>query len=597
MDAGTERLTRLRRTLSIIWQSHPRLALGGCILVLLQAGLPILLLFLIKRIVDALAAGGDASARLSELGFLVGVAAAVALTESLTGAARRYVSEWQAAAVSERLHDMIHAKSVEVDLAFYEDAEQRDTLHRAQQLAPYRPNRLVGNLQEAVRNTIALAALLVVLLSLHWLVVPVLVLSSLPGIVLRMKEAPRYYDWWRRQSGLERLGRYLSEVLTTSAFAQELRLYSLGEHFRRRFLATREAMRIAARKLFWRRNFADFAAEAVSICGLFGIILLLGVQTVEGALTLGALVMSFQALQRTWSHFGGLLRALAELREDELLLTDLYRFLDLAPLVVSPPTPLVFPASAAPGIRLEGVHFRYPGAKRDALVDVTLEIAAGECVALVGRNGSGKSTLIKLIARLYDPGAGRVTIDGVDLRDLAITDLRAAVAVVSQDTVRYQDSAGDNIRYGARDLVADQAAMAKAAQRSGADEIIARLPQGLATTLGNAFEGGIELSPGEWQKIALARGLVREARLILLDEPTSAMDPHAEERIQSAFMEMMRGRTAVVISHRLSTVMAADRIHVLDQGRIVESGSHEELMRLRGIYAGMFEVQAARYRR
>lgn len=598
LEQKKKRLVRLRRTLRLIWESNPWIANAGFLLVVIQAALPILLLFLIKLIVDTLAAGmgSQAAVPFREIAELVLLAAVVAIAESLAAAASRIVGVWQSEAVSERLHDLIHVKSIEVELGFYENARHRDTLHRAQQLAPFRPNRLVSSLRDTARNVIAVIALAGVLSSFHWLIVPIMVLSSLPGMILRLKEAPRFYDWWQRHTALERLARYLGDILTTAPYAQELRLYQLGGYFRRRFLDTRRAMREASRRVTLRRVSSDFVTEAISICGLFGVFLLLGLQTLNGAISLGGLVISFQALQRAWTHFGAVLRGLTELREDDLLLQDLYRFLDLRPQVTTPEFPTAMRASAVPGIQLRDVRFRYPGSDHDVLNGITLDIAPGEHVAVVGHNGSGKSTLIKLISRLYDPVQGSIMLDGIDLRQLAIADIRSTITVVTQDTVRYQETARDNIRFGARDLLASDAMIEAAARRSGAAAVIARLPAGYATMLGNSFEGARELSHGEWQKLSLARGFVRDASVILLDEPTSAMDPHAEEEVLRGFTEIARGRTTLVISHRLSTVMATDRIYVLDRGRIAESGTHAALMRMRGIYAGMFEIQAARYR-
>lgn len=589
---------RLRRTFLLIWRSHPSSAMASLALVLCQAFLPVALLFIIKQVVDVIAMAYEQQVsvptdKVIELIVLGGV---VAILESVASSARRVIGQIQSDAVGERINDLIHAKSIEVDLAFYEDAVHNDTLHRAQELAPNRPYRLVNTVQDTLRNLVSLVALAGVLTSFHWMVIPILVLSTIPGAMLRLRDAPRFYDWWRKQTARERKARYFGSVMCSRAFAQELRLYELGPYFRARFLEVRGAMRAASKRNALKRARADIVTEVISVCGLFGVFALLGTQTVEGHLTLGSLVMAFQALQRGWTHFGATLRGVTDLREDDLLLQDLYRFLDLQPKVGSPAQPVTMPRTAAPGIVLREVSFRYPGAQRDALASISLEIKAGQRVAVVGHNGSGKSTLIKLIARLYDPSQGLITLDGVDLRALALADLRGAVSVVSQDIVRYQETARDNIRFGARGQQADDRAIAAAARISGADRVIAKLSDGYDTMLGSVFEKGSDLSPGEWQKMAMARGYIRDARVVLLDEPTSAMDPKSEDEILQAFGDITRGRTSIIISHRLSTVMTADCIHVLEGGRLVESGTHAELMARNGAYARMFEIQAVRYR-
>lgn len=589
---------RLRRTFLLIWRSHPSSAVASIVLVLCQAFLPVALLFIIKQVVDVIAMAYEqqASVLTDTVMELIVLAGIVAILESVVSSARRVIGQIQSDAVGERINDLIHAKSIEVDLAFYEDAVHNDTLHRAQELAPNRPYRLVNTIQDTLRNLLSLVALAGVLTSFHWMVIPILVLSTIPGATLRLRDAPRFYDWWRKQTARERKARYFGSVMCSRVFAQELRLYELGPYFRARFLEVRGAMRAASKRNALKRARADVTTEVISVCGLFGVFALLGTQTLEGNLTLGSLVMAFQALQRGWTHFGATLRGVTDLREDDLLLQDLYRFLDMKPKVGSPDHPMSMPRTAAPGIVLREVSFRYPGAERNALSNISLDIKPRQRVAVVGHNGSGKSTLIKLIARLYDPSQGLITLDGIDLRALALSDLRAAVSVVSQDIVRYQETARDNIRFGARGMQADDRVIVAAARLAGADRVIARLSAGYDTMLGNVFDKGTDLSPGEWQKIAMARGVIRDARVVLLDEPTSAMDPKSEDEILQAFAVITRGRTSIIISHRLSTVMTADCIYVLEDGRLAESGTHADLMARNGAYARMFEIQAVRYR-
>jgi ATP-binding cassette subfamily B protein len=306
--------------------------------------------------------------------------------------------------------------------------------------------------------------------------------------------------------------------------------------------------------------------------------------------------MYFTAFQRGQDALRQLLRALAGLYEDNLFLTNLYEFLDLKRKLAEPARPTPVPRPMRTGIVFERVSFRYGAKRTQALTDVDLVIPAGMTVALVGENGSGKTTLIKLLARLYDPSSGRITIDGIDLRDFATAELRREFSVIFQDYVRYNLTARENIWFGNVDGAPDAGRIAAAAEYAGAGELIKQLPNGLETVLGRWFEEGAELSVGEWQKIALARALLREAQLIVLDEPTSGMDAQAEYELFKRFRTLAAGRTAILISHRLSTVKMADLIYVLRAGHVVESGTHDELVGRSGAYAHLFAAQASGYR-
>ena len=344
------------------------------------------------------------------------------------------------------------------------------------------------------------------------------------------------------------------------------------------------------------RTGMDLLAQTVAIAAVFGSMLVIAQRALAGAISVGDVVMYFGAFQRAQDFFRDVLAALANLYENNLFLADFTRFLELKPAVVDTPRPRPFPRPVSEGIAFDGVDFRYPGTERLVLKDVTFAIRPGEHVAIVGENGSGKTTLVKLLCRLYDPTHGAVRIDGIDLRDFRIADLRGEFAVVFQDYAKFNLSARDNIWFGNIALPPDSPAILEASQRTGADEVIRALPNGYDTLLGRQFEGGVELSVGQWQKLALARAFLRDTPFIVLDEPTAALDPRAEAAVFDRFHELARGRTAIFISHRLSTVRHADRILVMVDGRIAESGAHDELVEQAGVYASLFETQARHYR-
>jgi ATP-binding cassette subfamily B protein len=313
-------------------------------------------------------------------------------------------------------------------------------------------------------------------------------------------------------------------------------------------------------------------------------------------LTVGDVVMYYQAFQRGQDFLREILSGLAGLYEDHLFLASLYEFLDLERRIVEPARPRPVPRPLRTGIVFDGVSFQYPSAPRKVLHDVTLAIGPGEHVALVGANGSGKTTIVKLLCRLYDPTGGTITVDGIDLRDFDTVALRREISVVFQDWAAYHVSARDNIWFGDPRPDCDEERIRRAARNSGADEVISRLANGYETVLGKWFEHGEELSMGEWQKIALARAFVRDTQIVVLDEPTSFLDVQAEHEVFNRFRQLAAGKSTILISHRLSTVRMADRIYVLEDGRIAESGCHDELMRRGQAYARLFETQAQSYR-
>jgi ATP-binding cassette subfamily B protein len=319
-------------------------------------------------------------------------------------------------------------------------------------------------------------------------------------------------------------------------------------------------------------------------------------QAIGGKITYGDLVMYFQAFQRVQGFFQGILGNLLGLYEDNLFLSNLYEFLDLKRMVVEPVPAKPVPHPMRRGIEISHVSFQYPGGARTVFEDISLAIRPGEVVALVGENGSGKTTLIKLLCRLYDPTGGTISIDGIDLREFETKALRREIAIIFQDYAHYHLTARENIWFGNTALPLGHDLVIAAARRAGADDVISALPHGYETILGKWFEDGEELSIGEWQKVALARAFMRDAQIIVLDEPTSAMDAKAEYEAFQNFRLLASGRTAILISHRFSTVRMADRIFVLKHGSVLESGTHEELISRQGVYADLFERQARSYR-
>lgn len=576
---------QLGRALRLVWQTAPRWTLVNLLLVFVQGALPLAALYLMKRILDAvsasLAAPHPASA-FQPVVFWILLAGGVALLGALTRSLGEYASEAQSLQVTDAVADILHTQSIAVDLAYYEDPSYYDTLHRAQQEAPYRPTHIVNGLIQIAQNGISLLGILGLLFSFNWLLVLVLFLAALPGALVRLRYSRSLYGFDQAQTEKERRAWYYHGILTDSLYAKELRLFDLGALFKTRYRDLQQQIRAGRLALSRRRVLSDLLAQALAVAALFGSLAWIALQTIQGAITLGDLVVYFLGFQSGLNFLQAAMRALAGLYEDNLFLTNMYQFLDLAPKIVAPPQPRAVPQPMPRGIAFRNVGFTYPSREEEALRDIDLTLAPGEVIALVGENGSGKTTLIKLLCRLYDPTRGEITVDGVDLRALDPVQWRREISVAFQDYAHYALKAWENIWLGDVESPPDPARLEEAGRRSGADAAIRRLPQAYETMLGYWFQEGQELSVGEWQKIALARTFWRKAHVLILDEPTSSLDPLAEAELFHHFRELLDGRSAILISHRFSTVQMADCIYVMEQGRVVERGTHVALWRRTG---------------
>jgi ATP-binding cassette subfamily B protein len=588
----------LERALRLVWRSAPGWTAANFGLILIQGLLPLVSLYLMKLIVDAVTAGLKApnkSAAIKQVIFLIAIAAAVALFAACCRSLTEIVKEAQTQVVSDHVADAIHDKSVAVDLEYYEDPKYYDTLHRAQHDATHRPGSIMNSLMQVGQSGISLIALAGLLISFRWWVAVILFAATVPGVMMRLKHADRMYDWQRRHTQAERRAYYLHWMLTNGGHAKEIRLFGLGSLFMEWFRELRQRLRIERLKISARRSLADFTTQASATVAIFGTLAYVAYQAVQGTITIGDMVMYYGAFQRAQASLQVIWSSLTTLYEDNLFLANFSEFLDLKPQLTGPLIPTPLPRPIKQGILVQQVSFYYPTGERTVLRDINMQILPGQVVALVGENGSGKTSLIKLLCRLYDPVSGQITIDGIDLRRLDPQALREEVSVILQDYAHYSLTARENIWLGDIRLNSRDNKIYAAARQTQADEFIQRLPRGYETVLGHEFEDQGELSIGEWQKVALARAFIREAQLIILDEPTSWMDARSEYEVFKSFRQLFAKRMVILISHRFSTVRLADYIYVLAGGRIIEQGTHEELLRQRGKYASLFEIQAQSY--
>lgn len=589
----------LRRAVQLVWKSSHLWTIFSLIFLFIQGLLPLLSLYLVKLIVDTLTeniATPNPLQIFPQLLFLILISGVVALLQNISQSLSGLTNTAQSQIVIDHIHDQIHAKSIAVDLEYYENSQYYNALHRAQQQSSHIPPQILQHLVQIAQSAVSLVAMAALLISLHWAIGIILLITAIPTLLVRMKYAGKTYNQQKTLTSKEREASYFNFMLTSLHYAKELRLLVLGNLFRSRFQKLRKQIRQEKLNLEIQRSLKQIIAQAGSTLVIFALSAFITYQTLLGAITLGSLIMYYQAFQRGQVSLSQLLSSLAGLYENSLFLTNLFEFLDLKPNVTAPPLPKPIPSEFKTGIEFHHVSFRYPGSTRPVLEDINFHIAPGEIIALVGENGAGKTSLIKLLCRLYDPTAGNITIDGINIREFSPTDLRLKISVIFQDYVQYHLTAKENIWLGNLDVLPESQQIENAARDAGADVVISQLPQGYNTMLGKWFEGGEELSLGQWQKVALARAFLRDAPIIILDEPSSALDPQAEAEIFDKFRQVVKGKIAILISHRLSTVKMADKIFVIANGKISEGGSHYELMQNRGNYAYLFDTQAKHYR-
>ncbi len=587
-----QQLPYLPKALRLVHRAAGGLTLTWLALLILQGLLPVAAVYLTRTLVDGVAGmigSGNGWAALTPL-LPAGLAMAMVLiaTEVLQGIGK-WVRTAQSEQVQDYVHELIHEQAIRLDLSFYDDPGYYDQLHRARVDAITRPAALIENAGTLLQSLVTLAAMGAVLSTFGIWIPLLLAASTLPAFLVVLRHTIHFHGWRLRNTTAIRKTTYYDMMLTQREAAAEVRLFGLGPHFRALFRDLRARLRREQVELARSEATAHAGAALIGLASMAGALVWMGLQVLKGAVSLGSLALFYQAFYQGQRMMRSVLGSTGEIYRNIVFLENLFEFLALKPRVDSPEKPLPHPGLKG-ALELQDVTFRYPGTARAAMERFTLRIPAGRITALVGENGAGKTTLIKLICRFYDPEEGRLTMDGTDIRALSLPALRQRITVLFQDPVRYHDTVFSNIAFGDIGSNPSLDRIADAARCAGADGPISRLPKAYEAVLGKWF-GGAELSGGEWQRLALARAFLRDAEFIILDEPTSAMDSWAEADWLLRFRELAEGRTALIITHRFTTALHADIIHVMDKGRIVESGSHEDLLAAKGRYESSWTRQ------
>ena len=588
-------LPYLPRTLGMMWQVARPWTIAWIILLVVEGLVPAAAVYLTKLVVDGLVKAiksGGSWPDVRVVLILVTALAGIMLLMEVVRSAIGWIRTVQAEYLQDHINELIHTKSAAADLAFYEFPDYYDHLHRARGEASYRPVALLENLGSLLQNSITLVAMGAILIPLGpWLSVALLV-STLPAFLVVMRYALVQYQWRLRTTADERRTRYYDLLLTTGEAAAELRLFGLGQHFQSAYQTLRRRLRSERLQMLKRQSLAELLAGVLALLITGSALIWMVWKALHGLVTLGDLALLYAAFNQGQKLMRSLLENVGQLYGNTLFLGNLFEFLALQPMIQEPtPDEAKTPRGLYEEISFKQVSFRYPESQRKALDDFSLTIPAGQIVAIVGPNGAGKSTLIKLLCRFYDPEMGNIQIDGADLKEIPTRQLRRLVTVLFQQPVHYNVTVSENIEYGDLEHEPALGEIQAAVEAAGAEEIVSRLADGYGSLLGRWFAGGTELSVGEWQRIALARAFLRHAPIIILDEPTSALDPWAEADWLERFRKLAVGRTAIVITHRFTTAMHADVIHVMESGRIVESGTHEDLLFQNGRYCESWKRQ------
>ena len=542
----------LYRAVQFVAASDRRLFGIRSALIAVQSILPLLSLYLLKLLVDSItepAAVQTSGTVFSQAGIYALLFSGIFFLTRISNIFINYTDEILTQKLIDYISGLLHKKSVELDLAFYDNAKYHDTFHRAQQEANFRPVQVLNNLTGILKNSLTLVGIVIILITLSFWFVAIMLLAALPVLLVKLRRSKKLYAWRKTNTPLFRKANYFGELLTGREYAKEVRVFTLEDHFQKQFTLIRKGLVREIVKLLNSLLKLDLFSSGFEVAALLAGIILLSGQTASGAITTGSFVMFFEAFRRSQGLMQGLVADLSGLYSNKLFLNNLFEFLELKPNIQEADKPVPFPQRIKEGIRFDNVSFTYPGSEKPVLENLSLQAKPGEVALIRGVNGAGKTTLIKLLCRLYDCTEGAIYIDGMNIKEFDLRKLRKNIAVLFQDFARYDFTAAENIALEDLDNRSRSERIQEAARLSSADTVIAKLPKGYDTLLGKYFEKGEELSMGQWQRVALARTLYADARIMVLDEPTSWMDAEAEAHFYQQLEQVKKGKIVLLVDH------------------------------------------------
>lgn len=588
-------LKNLHPFFKIIWKASPSMSISNGFLRIIKGTIPLLMLLIARKIIDEIVLISTQQAEVSSsLWLLVGSEFALAIVSDLLSRAIALLDSLLGDLVANSTSLKLMDHAAQLDMNHFEDSEFYDKLERARRQTLGR-TVLMSQVLSQMQDVISLVGLSAGLILFNpWLIL-LLLIAVIPAFLGEAHFNEKTYSLVHGQTPERRELDYIRYIGASDETAKEVKIFNLSDFLKSRFAELSTKFYKANKALATKRALWGGALAAIGSAGYYGAYVFIIIRTVSGSLSLGDLTFLAGSFNQLRTLLQSMLTRFSTIAEGSLYLKDLFDFFELKPEIISPANPRPFPKPIQQGFQFENVGFKYKHAEKWAIRNLNFSLNAGEKLALVGENGAGKTTLVKLLSRLYDPTEGRILLDGYDIKEYDVLELRAGIGVIFQDFVRFQMTAGNNIAVGRIEQKENTPRIEHAASKSLADSVILKLPKGYEQIIGRRFAEGVDLSGGEWQKIALGRAYMRDAQVLILDEPTAALDARAEHEVFVRFSELTKGKTAVLISHRFSTVRMADRILVIENGQLLEIGSHEELLKKEGRYAELFNLQARGY--
>ncbi|HNW99196.1 MAG TPA: signal peptidase I [Bacteroidales bacterium] len=595
------RYNKINQTIKSIFKSiffvcreSKKLAITNTIIAILQGILPFAIIYLFKWLIDLIwkiNSNADKTILYNNILTIVIITGIVFLFSSILSIFSSILRERLSQSVSLYIYNLLHRKHITLDMAYLEDSEQQDKIHRAVNEAGFRPLKMINESFTAIQSILSWLVIAILLFKIHWLIFVLILFAVIPEIFIRFYFSKKFYNLNKSNSTREREAYYYNRILTGLAFAKELRLFGTGSFFKERFNNIQTYLHKKKNSLIKKRAIAEIAAQIFAVTIIFISFGYISFLAINGIVSAGTVVLFFLIFQRGYAVLKDFFNSLAGLYEDNVFLGDFFSFLELPALSKSSSKEKI--NTLQKSIVIDNVSFHYPSSQRKALDTVSLEIPAGKTVALVGPNGSGKTTLVKLLCGFYFPDNGKIFFDNNDISCINPDDLRKNITAVFQDFALYNMTAGENIFLGNISEPASIEKIKESAKNAGIDDVLEQLPQGYNNIIGNLFEKGEELSIGQWQKMAIARAFYRNSPILFMDEPSSALDAETELQLLKNLKSLAKDKTVLIISHRFSTIQWADMIYVLENGKVVEQGNHEQLMLKQGKYYKMFENSRA----